>query len=141
MANGIIAPPRSIASGCACIWMAGNRPLNRPGPITAGGTAPGCIGSSSGGECFQGAMDDLRIYGDALTGAEVMSLYHGGQVGLERYAREQEARLAAVYAPGASLSKLSPSTRQKLRRTPAALCSRVGGRGSCPRQATPCPGL
>ena len=30
--------------------------------LTIGGGAPGCIGSSNGGECFQGALDDLRIY-------------------------------------------------------------------------------
>ncbi|MCX6927837.1 MAG: LamG domain-containing protein, partial [Verrucomicrobia bacterium] len=35
--------------------------LNRPGPIIAGGSAPGCICSAGGGECFQGLMDDLRI--------------------------------------------------------------------------------
>ena len=28
--------------------------LERPGTIRAGGSAPGCIGSSNGGECFQG---------------------------------------------------------------------------------------
>ena len=36
--------------------------LERPGQIRAGGSAPGCIGSSNGGETFQGALDDLRIY-------------------------------------------------------------------------------
>jgi len=41
--------------------------LSRPGPLVAGSSAPGCIGSSNGGECFQGAMDDLRIYSAALT--------------------------------------------------------------------------
>ena len=74
--------------------------LNRPGPLAAGGGAPGCIGSSGGGECFQGVMDDLRIYADALTAAEVMSLYRRGQAGLERFAREHEERLAAVYVSG-----------------------------------------
>jgi hypothetical protein len=40
--------------------------LKRPGAISAGGTAPGCIGSHNGGECFQGALDDLRIYPEAM---------------------------------------------------------------------------
>jgi len=53
----------------------------RPGVITAGGGAPGCIGSSTGRECFQGAMDDLRIYGDALTAGEIGQLYRNGVTG------------------------------------------------------------
>ncbi len=52
--------------------------LKRPGQVTAGGLAPGCIGSSGGGECFQGTMDDLRIYRDALTPEEIARLYDNG---------------------------------------------------------------
>ena len=52
--------------------------LERPGTIVAGGTAAGCIGSSNGGECFQGAMDELRIFGDALTAAEVAAMHRNG---------------------------------------------------------------
>jgi hypothetical protein len=89
--------------------------LSRPGPLVAGGSAPGCIGSSNGGECFQGAMDDLRIYADGLTGAEVMSLYRRGQAGLERFARANEERLAEVYLPGNSLIETLAQTRRKLR--------------------------
>jgi hypothetical protein len=48
--------------------------LERPGVITAGGAAKACIGSSNGGECFQGAMDDLCIYADALTVADIALL-------------------------------------------------------------------
>jgi hypothetical protein len=88
--------------------------LNRPGPLVAGGSAPGCIGSSNGGECFQGAMDDLRIYADALTGAEVMSLFRRGQAGLERFARAHEERLAAVYVSGKSLIETLAQTHRKL---------------------------
>ena len=69
----------------------------------AGGQAPGCIGSSNGSECFQGGIDELRIYRDALTAEEnlrfyaalygldeidrrvleaIIHKYHGGPVGL-----------------------------------------------------------
>ena len=58
--------------------------LQRPGTIAAGGSAPGCIGSSNGGECFQGAMDDLRIYADALTAEEIALLYRSGLESLQR---------------------------------------------------------
>ena len=51
----------------------------RPGAVAAGGAAPGCIGSSTGRECFQGAMDDLRIYRDALTPGEIEKLHRNGQ--------------------------------------------------------------
>ncbi len=60
--------------------------LERPGQISSGGSAPGCIGSSSGGECFQGLMDDLRIYADALTAGEVAQLHRNGVEALTRLA-------------------------------------------------------
>ncbi|MCY2992558.1 MAG: hypothetical protein NTY19_32455 [Planctomycetota bacterium] len=49
-----------------------------PGVITSGGSAPGCIGSSNGGECFQGVLDELRIYADALTADDIARLYDNG---------------------------------------------------------------
>jgi hypothetical protein len=52
--------------------------LKRPGTISAGGPAPGCIGSSSGGENFQGIMDELRIYKATLTPEEIARLYDDG---------------------------------------------------------------
>lgn len=65
--------------------------LARAGEIAAGGSAPGCIGSHNGTECFQGRMDELRIYGDALTPAEVARLSGGGQEPARQY-REKRAR-------------------------------------------------
>ena len=56
--------------------------LERPGAIAADGTAPGCIGSSNGGECFQGSLDDVRIYEDALTAEEITLLWRNGQEAL-----------------------------------------------------------
>ncbi len=52
--------------------------LERLGEITAGGMAPGCIGSSNGGECFQGGMDELRIYSQALTPDEIAGICRTG---------------------------------------------------------------
>ena len=62
--------------------------LERRGTIAAGGTAPGCIASMNGGECFQGALDDLRIYRAALTAEEVSRLYRSGLTSLAGRARE-----------------------------------------------------
>jgi len=46
----------------------------RAGTITAGGAAPGCIGSVNGHEHFQGAIDDLRIYNRALSPEEIAQM-------------------------------------------------------------------
>jgi hypothetical protein len=62
--------------------------LKRQGTITAGGAAPGCIGSSSGGECFQGVMDDLRIYAEPLTAQEVARLCDNGLDALLRQRKD-----------------------------------------------------
>ncbi|MHC5056936.1 MAG: LamG-like jellyroll fold domain-containing protein [Planctomycetota bacterium] len=69
--------------------------LPRAGRIRAGGRAPGCIGSSSGGECFQGLMDDLRIYSDALTPQEVKGLWESGRPLVEQYRRKRAKELLA----------------------------------------------
>lgn len=58
--------------------------LRRPGRIQAGKAAKGYIGSSQGSECFQGAMDDLRIYRDALTAGEIAAMWQHGREVLER---------------------------------------------------------
>ncbi len=53
--------------------------LERPGEIAAGGAGTACIASTNGGECFQGNIDEVRIYEDALTADEVTLLYQNGQ--------------------------------------------------------------
>ncbi len=78
--------------------------LLRPGVIRAGGSAPGCIGSSNGRESFQGAMDNLRIYGEALTPAEVARLHEDGQEPARRY---HEKRVQQILANREKLRKLS----------------------------------
>ncbi len=79
--------------------------LERRGAIVAGGNAPGCIGSSNGGECFQGAMDDLRVYSDALTPEEIALVYRSGLQSVQRHAREMDQRVQSVYKRGASFAE------------------------------------
>lgn len=63
-----------------CVYLDGRQvgSLDRPGEIAAGGPADGCLGSSSGGECFQGLMDELQIYAAPLAPEEVARLYEHG---------------------------------------------------------------
>ena len=71
--------------------------LDRSGTITSGGAALACIGSSNGGECFQGAMDDLRIYSAALSADQIGKLYDPGRQAQLQRIREQEEALAQIY--------------------------------------------
>jgi len=78
--------------------------LQRSGVIDAGGSAPGCIGSSNGQECFQGSMDELRLYGGALTPGEVKRLY---EQGLEPARQYREKRAQQILANKEKLRKLN----------------------------------
>ena len=88
--------------------------LERPGTATTGGGAPGCVGSSNGGECFQGGLDDLRIYRDALTADEVAALYRNGLAALERLDTDTGLRLEAFYAPAKTFAETLARSRRNL---------------------------
>jgi hypothetical protein len=88
--------------------------LDRPGAILAGGPAPGCIGSMAGEECFQGTIDDLRIYADALSGAEIAAMYHTGVEQLARSSKEIEERVNAVYVPENTFARTLAGCRKRL---------------------------
>jgi len=89
--------------------------LERPGKITVQGGVPAFIGSSSGsGEFFQGALDDLRIYADALTSEEVAGLYRSGVESLERFSQELQTAANAVYVPGNSFAESLAGTRRNV---------------------------
>jgi len=79
------------------VYLDGNQvgALERAGTISAGGTAMGFIGSSNGGECFQGAMDDLRIYRDALSAEEIDRLYQDGLALVKQYREKRAEQLRA----------------------------------------------
>ncbi|MBL7223129.1 MAG: PD40 domain-containing protein [Candidatus Brocadiae bacterium] len=89
--------------------------LQRPGTLAISTVAPAFIGSSGGtGEHFQGGLDDLRIYGDALTADEVATLYKGGTQALARVAKELEKEFSAFYAPGKTFADTVASTRKNI---------------------------
>ena len=82
--------------------------------IAAGGAAPGCIGSANGSECFQGAMDDLRIYSEALTGEEVALLYRNGQESLKEYYKKLDKQLGMFGQTGKSFAETLGNWRKDL---------------------------
>ncbi len=87
----------------------------RSGRILSGGPADAFIGSSAGtGEYFQGGIDDLRIFGAALTAEEITQL---GEQGLSTLAgdigqRRQQAE--ALYRERATFAETMAATRESL---------------------------
>jgi len=89
--------------------------MERTERLAASSKAPAFIASSSGtGEHFQGALDDLRIYGQALTAEQIASLHAEGRASLAQYAKEQEERLVAFYADEATFAETLAKTRENL---------------------------
>ena len=89
--------------------------LDRAGKIAADPAVSAFIGSSSGqGEFFQGAIDDLRIYADALTPEEIVSLYQGGVDSLAKFSQGLQEELHAFYAPGNSFAETLAGSRKNL---------------------------
>ncbi|HRY70873.1 MAG TPA: hypothetical protein P5159_21555 [Phycisphaerae bacterium] len=81
--------------------------LERPGTIASNGTVPFFIGSSSGtGEHFQGGLDDLRVYGDALTAEEIRTLYRSGSDRAEQVFQALQARAGAICGPADSFANM-----------------------------------
>ncbi len=88
--------------------------LERLGQITAGGLAPGCIGSSNGGECFQGLMDDLRIYADALSAEEIARLYREGLEALAQASKQAGMAVDSFFVRGQTFAETLALSRRRL---------------------------
>ena len=88
--------------------------INRAGTIAAGGPATPCIGSSNGGECFQGAIDDLRIYAGALTADQIAALHNQGLKALKEYYARQDKHIDAFSAAEKSLARTLAKWRKEL---------------------------
>lgn len=88
--------------------------LERPGAVRAGGGAPGCIGSSNGGECFQGTLDDLRIYAGTLTAVQIAQLYRQGLELIEQSSEELVRHIREVYQRGDTFAGTLMQCRQRI---------------------------
>jgi len=99
--------------------------VNRTGKISAGGAAPGCIGSTNGGECFQGAIDDLRIYRQALTPKQLNELYRKGQESLKGYYARQLKGIKALSSVKKTLARTLAAWRSELAEKNIALGPKI----------------
>jgi hypothetical protein len=107
--------------------------LQRSGRVRAGGPAAGFIGSCSGGECFQGSMDELCIYRDALTADEIRSIWRNGWEAYQRIDRDSRPLVDRLYDPATNFAaalagcrkNLLESGKQADRRLPTLLARRL----------------
>ena len=89
--------------------------LDRKGELTTSASAPAFIGSSGGtGEHFQGLLDDVRIFGTALSSGQIDSLYRDGIESVIQLTEEEERALSAFYRPTDSFAETLAHTRQQL---------------------------
>ena len=94
--------------------------LPREGDISAGGAAPCGIGSMKGEERFQGGMDDVRIYREAISAEEVRGLYRAGLESLRKYYAAHEEQLKEVYPAGKAFAETLAGLRKVLSDRPTA---------------------
>ncbi len=99
------------------VYLDGNEvgALERPGELRTSASAPAFIGSAGGtGEHFHGLLDDLRIFGTALSAAQVDSLYRSGLASVAHLTPEEERALNAFYQPVDSFAETLADTRRQL---------------------------
>ncbi|MCF7974894.1 MAG: hypothetical protein K9N55_13830 [Phycisphaerae bacterium] len=89
--------------------------LAYPGHLVSGGSASAYIGSSGGhGEFFQGAMDDLQIWGTAIGTEQIAAWHeHGIQAALARVTQPHE-QLTGMYVEAPTFSETLAGTRRNL---------------------------
>ena len=87
----------------------------RPGHLQVQTDVPAFIGSSGGsGEFFQGSIDELRIYREALDAAQVAALYQHGLQALAHGSAELEQRAAQFYCEQPTFTATLAATRRRI---------------------------
>ncbi len=82
------------------IYLDGQEVNNLPAPGTLNSTSrPFGMGNNpvEGGQYFQGALDEVKVYNKALTAEEVMRLYATGFTGTESLSAKLDAVLEVIY--------------------------------------------
>jgi len=96
--------------------------LRRPGRIAVSPEVPAYIGSNGGGsEHFQGVLDDLSIYGAALTPLQIAALHQRGDEALQSFAREMEKAVGPFYPTDKPFAETLASARQRIAERGAGL--------------------
>ena len=86
--------------------------LERTGAVTIGAGQPAFVGSMAGSsEHFQGALDDLRIYRQALTPDEIAQLYRAGASELSQHLEQIQQQLPQLYTRSASFAETIAACR------------------------------
>ncbi len=89
--------------------------LERHGTIALTPSASSFIGSSGGSnEHFQGGLDELRLYKEALSPEDISALYANGMAALALFARRMEEALKPIYLPGGSFAETLATARRNL---------------------------
>lgn len=89
--------------------------LERPGHIALQPDAPAFIGSSGGdNEHFQGRLDDLRVYGCALTSEQIEALFNAGDEVLKERRKLAEEEIERFYKPASTFAETLADIRKTL---------------------------
>ena len=87
--------------------------LERPGRIALDPNAPAFIGSSEGvNEHFQGRLDDLRVYSQALTPEQIAALHDAGRAVLAERVQALEARMTQSFQPAPTFAETLAAMRR-----------------------------
>ncbi|MDQ1257613.1 MAG: LamGL protein, partial [Candidatus Hydrogenedentes bacterium] len=89
--------------------------MDRPGTIALTPGVPMFIGSSGGtNEHFQGGLDDLRLYAEALPATEIDALFKEGLAAIAETARTLDEAAARLYAEASTFAESVANTRRNL---------------------------
>jgi len=95
--------------------------LDRPGHIALDPNAPAFIGSSEGtNEHFQGRLDELRVYTQALTPEQIAALHDAGRAVLAERVQALEARMAQSFQPAPTFAETLAAMRRHVQESPSA---------------------
>ncbi|MCH8044289.1 MAG: LamG domain-containing protein [Planctomycetes bacterium] len=92
--------------------------MKRSGKLLTQSAAPAFIGSLNGAsEHFQGALDDLRIYREALTAKQIALLHRHGERSIDASFKRFDEQIARFFVPGKTLGATLAATQAKLAKT------------------------
>ncbi len=98
------------------IYVNGEEVNSKPVPTKLNSTSrPLCFGSNpiEGGQYFQGALDNVKIYNKALSAAEISKLFTSGTTGIKDYALAEYGNIGLSPNPVSNVLNISHSFTSK----------------------------